>query len=73
MKAIVKLNVPEFQIGQEVTVFFRDTMTKKGICEAGEIVRCKDCKHYNHEKKWCQHIMSANNGDWFCADGERRK
>ena len=36
------------------------------------LVRCKDCKHYNHEKKWCQHIMSANGGDWFCADGERK-
>lgn len=38
----------------------------------GELIRCKDCKHYNHEKKWCQHIMSANGDDWFCADGERR-
>lgn len=37
------------------------------------VVRCKDCKHYNHGKKWCQHMMSANGGDWFCADGERRE
>ena len=39
----------------------------------GDLVRCKDCKHYNHEKKWCQHIMSANGDDWFCADGERKE
>jgi len=38
-----------------------------------EIVRCKDCKHYD------QDTQSCNNGldgiflpDWFCADGERR-
>lgn len=33
MKAIIKLDVPEWQIGTEVTVFFKDTMMKKGICE----------------------------------------
>ena len=38
-----------------------------------EIVRCKDCKHYDPDTQSC------NNGldgiflpDWFCADGERR-
>ena len=38
-----------------------------------EIVRCKDCKHYD------QDTQSCNDGldgiflpDWFCADGERR-
>ena len=36
-----------------------------------ELVQCNNCKHYNHNKKWCQHIMSANGGEWFCADGER--
>ena len=38
-----------------------------------ELVRCKDCKHYNHDKKWCQHIMSANGGGWVCADGKRKE
>lgn len=37
-----------------------------------ELIRCKDCKHYNKDKKWCQHIMSANGDNWFCADGERK-
>ena len=38
-----------------------------------EIIRCKGCKHYDHDTQSC------NNGldgiflpDWFCADGERR-
>jgi len=39
----------------------------------GELVRCKDCKHYR------QATCSAGAGiaypppdDWFCADGEKR-
>lgn len=34
MKAIIKLDVPEWQIGQEVTIHFPDTMVKRGKCEA---------------------------------------
>lgn len=33
MKAIIRLDVPEWQIGQEVKVYFPDTMCVKGICE----------------------------------------
>ena len=41
-----------------------------------EIVRCKDCKHWESEDgkygicKIC-HSVSSSNG-WFCADGERQ-
>lgn len=49
MKAIIKLDVPEWQIGQDVAVYFPDTMMKNGKCELlkeqQEIVRCKDCKY----------------------------
>lgn len=34
VKAVIKLDVPEWQIGQPVTVYFKDTMCKIGICEA---------------------------------------
>lgn len=34
MKAIIKLDVPDWQIGQPISVYFPDTMLKKGICEA---------------------------------------
>ncbi|MBP5423938.1 MAG: hypothetical protein J6Y78_16010 [Paludibacteraceae bacterium] len=37
MKAIIKLDVPEWQIGQEVSVYFPDTMMKRGICEKDTI------------------------------------
>lgn len=41
-----------------------------------ELVRCKDCKHYNskpdsHGDK-CDKIHWSRNDDWFCADGKRR-
>lgn len=34
MKAVIKLDVPEWQIGQEVRIYFPDTMVKYGKCEA---------------------------------------
>lgn len=33
MKAVINLDVPEWQIGQPVSVYFPDTMQKKGTCE----------------------------------------
>ena len=33
MKGIIRLDVPDWQIGEQVTVFFKDTMMKKGVCE----------------------------------------
>ena len=41
--------------------------------EQHEIVRCKDCKYYDHFNgcmSW--HDVNSNNDYWFCADGERR-
>lgn len=34
MKAVIKLDVPEYQIGQKVSIYFPDTMVKHAICEA---------------------------------------
>lgn len=33
MRVIIELDVPEWQIGKQVEVFFPDTMMKKGVCE----------------------------------------
>lgn len=38
-----------------------------------DLVRCKDCKHYESGygcKLW--HTTNNASDDWFCADGERR-
>jgi len=33
MNAVIYLDVPDWQIGQDVTVYFPDTMAKRGKCE----------------------------------------
>lgn len=33
MKAVIELDVPDWQIGQDVSVYFPDTMLKHGKCE----------------------------------------
>lgn len=33
MKAVIKLDIPDYQIGQEVSVYFKDTMCIKGVCQ----------------------------------------
>lgn len=38
--AYIKIKVPKWQIGQEVSIYFKDTMYVKGICEEMEV-----CKH----------------------------
>ena len=38
--AYIKVKVPKWQIGQEASVYFKDTMCVKGICKEMEV-----CKH----------------------------
>jgi len=33
MNAVINLDVPDWQIGQDVTVYFPDTMVKRSKCE----------------------------------------
>lgn len=33
MKAVIEVDVPEYQIGQEVSVYFKDTMCVKSVCK----------------------------------------
>lgn len=37
MKAVIYIDVPEYQIGQTVSVHFKDTMCVKGVCEAKKL------------------------------------
>lgn len=44
-----------------------------GFRQMVELIRCKDCKHYEYGygcKLW--HTIYNQNDDFFCADGERR-
>ena len=60
MKAIVKLDVPDWQIGQDVTVYFQDTMMKHTKCELLK------------EQEAVKPVRDEQTGRlyWFCADGE---
>ena len=77
MKAVIKLDVPEWQIGQDATIYFPDTMVKKSKCEEDHIVMCKDCIKRN--KQGCPLVCDDSwytktpPDDFFCAFGERKK
>lgn len=55
MKAIIQIDVPNYQIGQEVSIYFKDTMMIKGIVQEpktglGDILiadqcECENCIH----------------------------
>lgn len=35
-KAIIELEVPEWQIGQEVSIYFKDTMHVRAVCREAD-------------------------------------
>ena len=72
--AVIKLNVPEYQIGEPVTVYFKDTMQKFGICDKEHIiVHCTECKHFDNYNVECtkNHDPKPPYNIWYCADGEK--
>lgn len=66
VRAVIKLEVPEYQIDQPVTVYFKDTMRKYGICDREQTQgTCKDCKyHYNELICRCGGYTPDH---WYCA------
>ena len=62
MKAVIRLDVPDFQIGEPATVYFRDTMMKHGTCSKDDVVYCKDCKHscYYCQRFSNQYVCTKN-------------
>lgn len=41
--------------------------------EQPEIIRCKDCRHYNKNTGACRRrIIHGFAETWFCADGKRK-
>ena len=60
-----------------VQAIAKETIESFDAHNAPELIRCKDCKHWESEDgkfgicKIC-HSVSSSNG-WFCADGERKE
>lgn len=47
------------------------------VCDMQEVVRCKDCKHYNTSScadgfGWCEYFNNGAIDKHFCSYGERK-
>lgn len=60
MKAIIHLDVPDWQLGQEVTVYFPDTMCKHAVCE--EDTTKEGCWIYQNDD------TQEAYGDYMCSE-----
>ena len=65
MNTIIRLNVPDYQIDQEVSIFFKDTMQKRGKCELEKIninqfikVKLTDYGQQIHIKHYDKYLKS---------------
>ena len=45
--AIIRIKVPEWQIGEEVKIYFKDTMYISGICEKVDKEKINENIHSN--------------------------
>ena len=69
MKAVIRLNVPDYQIGQPVTVYFKDTMQQKGYCEPDMEIPIKPDAEGGYPSWWyvCGECHGEiGNGDSYC-------
>lgn len=63
MKAIVEIDVPEWQIGRDVSVYFPDTMVAHGTCNSNdEITKILD--QNNKYKQMVNEILRAQVEDY---------
>jgi len=76
-KAVMKvgINVNKEEL-LKVLQYDRDQYQKGYADRDSEIIRCKDCRHFDGEG--CSNGNSicyqyATRPDWYCADGERKK
>jgi hypothetical protein len=60
-------------IGQYMTPIGLVEDVKAFVESRPQIVRCKDCKHWEQSNGHCPFNSIFTNDDWFCADGERKE
>ena len=58
MNAIIQIDIPEYQIGQEVSIYFKDTMMIKGVVQelSSALISREDAEE-------CKELMTDINGD----------
>lgn len=70
MKAVIQLDVPDWQIGQDVSVYFPDTMLKHGKCELLKAQEPVDMEIEGGGHSWwyvCEECRgSVDTSDRFC-------
>ncbi len=52
---------------------YRDEIDSMPTADVVEVVRCKDCKHYNGDSAVCKRMNRIMKDDGFCSYGERRE
>lgn len=75
MKAVIEVDVPDYQIGQEVNIYFKDTMQIKGtVKEEEQQIHCEDCEFFNENDYTCFLLprKMRRTKDWFCANALQR-
>lgn len=55
-----------------------DAINEIPTADVVEVVRCRECIHWDTDWEplpgfhYCPMVDGLKNGEWFCADGERR-
>lgn len=60
MKAIIQIDVPDWQIGQEVSIYFPDTMSIKAEVESSQSLIDKFVKEVTSKIKRLKNLDTAN-------------
>ena len=63
MKAIVEIDVPEWQIGRDVSVYFPDTMVAHGTCNSNDEIT----KILDQNNKYKQ-MVKGSEGCFICIN-----
>ncbi len=64
--------------GDSIAYDIRSNIQGLPIADVVEVVRCKDCKHYNKEfhfkdEGWCVNNLYTAKDEHFCSYGERKE
>ena len=59
-------------ITDDVKNYVRYQLMSMTTANVVPVVRCKDCRFYDPEWKFCQHQMTERSPDYYCASGRNK-